>query len=385
MGVVAGLAILAIVPIQMATGQTTDPVAFDAGTLRLHMDTDASFFRYEPLVGQSVTQSFSANTNKCVYQGGTQSLMAVSAPVGPNVARSIVGYQQKSNGYGLGVNKAGREGAGSCNQTNLGETLVLELQNAGTSPLSGLYVESAELDVELKFNAILTVELFKDGTSVGTRTYDCDGSDCGPDSGGGDNYRLVIEDTDGDVFDAMVFTVSSTNSQAAAVIEGGNDGTDDSEFNLVQLLNPIDCGETISGAGGDSEVDITLLDTEGCSPKGYLLDVDSREIELITGGGTEPGQWVVEVDDWAPEPAQNPVPASTVFPPEPDGESVVWCDGMFDPDDTPSTGGTYGASMPTSGDHSWCLIKQDAAIAGDGLMQVNETLLLEADARIARG
>ena len=41
--------------------------------------------------------------------------------------------------------------------------------------------------------------------------------------------------------------------------------------------------------------------TGGCSPKGYLLGVDACEIELITGGGTDPGQWGVEVDDWASE------------------------------------------------------------------------------------
>jgi hypothetical protein len=378
---VGALALLAVVPIQMATGQTADPIPFDAGVLRLHMNTDASFFRYEPLTGSPTTQSFSANTNKCVYQGGSQSLMAVTAPVPPNAARTIVGYQQKENGYGLGVNTRGKEGAGSCNQTNLGETLVLELQN-DAGPLAGLYVGSAELDVELKFNATLHVAFSRDGQELGSRTYSCDGSDCGPDSGGGDNYRLSVSPLSGQPFDKMVFTTSSTNSQAAAIIEGGNDaGTADSIFNIVQLLNPIECGETVGGEGGGTAVDVTLVNDDECSPKGYLLNPDEREIELITGGGAT-GRWVVAVDDWAPETAQNPIPASTVFPPAA-GESVVWCNGTFDPDDDPSTGGTLGATMPSG--HSWCLIRQDARIAGDGLMQVNERLLLEADARITRG
>jgi len=383
LGAITTLALLAVVPIQIATGQTTDPVPFGAGVIRLHMNTDASFFRYEPISGTPITQSFSANTNKCVYNGGTQSLIAVSTPVPPNAPRTIVGYQQKDNGYGLGVNKAAREGAGGCNQTNLGETLVLELQNdASTSPLKGLYLSSAELDVELKFNATLHVELLKDGTSLGSRTYNCDGSDCGPDSGGGDNYRLTIADMQNRVFDKMVFTTSSTNSQAAAVIEGGNDaGTSESLFNVVQLLNPVDCGDTKSAAGGGTSVDVTLVPTEGCQTKGYALDASARAIELITGGGAA-GQWVVEVNDWAPETAANPVPASTVFPPTA-GELVVWCNGTYDSEDIPSTGGTFGATMPSG--HSWCLIRQDAEIAGTNLMQVNETLLLEADARITRG
>jgi hypothetical protein len=388
-GVVAALALLAIVPIQMATGQTTEPVPFDAGVVRLHMNTDASYFRYEPLSGEDATQPFSASTTKCIYQPGSagQSLIAVSAPIPPNTTKSVVGYQQKDNGYGLGVNTSGREGSGGCNQTNLNETLVLELQNDGaTSPVKGLYVDYADLDVEFKFNATLNVEYFKDGGSLGSLSYNCTGSDCGPDSGGGDNYRVHLTAPGGAVFDKIVLTASSSNSQAAITLEGGNDaGTSDSLFHVVQLLDPVDCGDTIPGAGGGTSVNITLVNTADCSTKGYALDVTAREIEFITGGGAT-GQWVVDVDAWSPETAVNPVPVSRVFPPDPNGELVVWCDGTYDKDDLPSEGGTYGASMPGEpGEHFWCLIRQDTAIAGDGLMQVNETLLLEADARITRG
>src|SRR5215213_9721957 len=106
---------------------------------------------------------------------------------------TVVGYLQKDNGYGLGVNKGGKEGTGSCTQTNLTEKLTLELQNDDpTSPIKGLYVSSTGLDMEFKYNATLNVAYFLNGNAAGTSVENCLTSDCGPDSGGGDNYRVDL-------------------------------------------------------------------------------------------------------------------------------------------------------------------------------------------------
>lgn len=388
MGVAAGLLLLALVPIQMATGQTPPiPVPFDAGNLKLHMNTDASTWKYIDAGGTPVaTDTFSASA-KCAYQAGTNGnpLMAPSATAG--TAGTVVGYLAKDNGYGLGVNKGGKEGAGSCTQTNIPEKLTLELQNdAASSAVHGLYVDSTSLDMEFKYNATLNATFFLNGTQVGTDSYGCTNSDCGPDSGGGDNYAVNVEAPENaanpnGLWDKVEFTVSSTSSQGAATLEGGNDaGTSESNFHLVDLLSPAICGQTISGEDGDTHVDVVLVATPDCTQKGYDLNVDPRSIELITAGGTTE-QWVVDVNDWSPEAAVNPVPATTVFPPV-GGETAVWCNGIYDGSDDPSTGGTLGASMPSG--HSWCLIRQDSEIAGDGLIQVNETFLLEADAKLQR-
>lgn len=382
----AAIALLAIVPLQLATAdETGTPANPDAGftiergdiVLKMKPDADVngkSYFRY----GDAV-QKFKS-TGRCGYAVISGDLVSVTAEGGS------VGYREADNGYGLGVSKGGTEGTGSCTQTNPGETLTLDF-DPGLG--SNEFVDHALLDLELKYTSTLvTIELYRDGTTgpVYTYTRTCTSSDCGPDSGGSDNRTVRVPTGTGTVlFDRMTITTSANGgSQAAATLEGGSDpGTSPSTFHVVTPAQPIDCNESVTDSGDGTHVTVTLTG-EGCEAKAYTLDASAREIELITGGG-DVGQWVVDVDDWSPETAVNPVPASRVFPPDPNGELVVWCNGTYDKDDLPSEGGTYGASMPTTGDHSWCLIRQDASIAGDGLMQVNEILLLEADARITRG
>lgn len=392
MGLALALVLIALVPIQMASGQTTPtPVPFDAGNLKLHMNTDGSYFRYVDENGTTVAnQPFSANA-KCQYVAGSSgnSLMTPSAPAPGTTAKP--GYQQKDNGYGLGVNPNAKASNG-CDQTNLNEKLALELQNdASGSPVEGLYIDHAELNIEFKYNAVLSVQFLKDGQAIGAPVpYNCSGSDCGPDSGGGDNYIVPLVAPGGVLFDRMEFVVTSSNSQAAVTIEGGNDaGTPESNFHLVELLQPIDCNQTVTGSGGGTNAEVTLVNNADCTPKGYKLNVSAKEIELITAGSTEHVQFVVKANAWAPEPAVFPIPRTRAFPPEPDGELLVWCDG----DNSKLLGTEGGPTMPTG--HSWCLMSQTTAIAGydsldpdvtpnitpgTQLMVVTETSLLEADA-----
>jgi hypothetical protein len=397
LGIVGAFVLIAaLVPLQMASGETPPaPIPFEAGQLRLHMNTDASWFKYFDGSNTQIggTQSFSAGT-KCNYVQGSNGNLLMAPSATSNLNNTVVGYLQKDNGYGLGVNRGGKEGTGSCTQTNLtgNEKLTLELQNdTATSPVHGLYVSSTALDMEFKYNATLVANFWLDGKNVGSNTYNCLGSDCGPDSGGGDNYVVeLVPPTNGPnpnpnlLWDKVEFTVSSSNSQAAVTLEGGNDvNTSTSIFNLVQFLTPASCDNPIEGSGGGTHVTIQLLPESGvCPDKGYSLSVTAREINFETLGGAS-SQWIVNVDDWSPEPAINPVPATVVYPPA-GGEDAVWCDGTFNANDP---GGTFGASMPAGG-HSWCLIRQNTTIAGEvgGVqqMQVNELYLLEGDARLCR-
>ena len=172
-GVAALLIVGAVLP--LTTAAAAPPVPFDAGYLRLHMSTDGSSFRqYDNGNNVIATQLFSAGS-KCNYIRGTGStnanLMVPGAPIPPNAAGSVPSYLQKDNGYGLGVNKAGKEGTVAV-QTNLTEKFTLELQNDGSpSSLAGLYVSSTNLDMEYKFNATLSAAFFKDGQPVGTALY----------------------------------------------------------------------------------------------------------------------------------------------------------------------------------------------------------------------
>jgi hypothetical protein len=396
LGTVAALLLLgAMLP--LSTASATAPLAFDAGYIKLHMNTDASYFQQFDNSDQAITgakQTFKAGT-KCNYQlmSGSPELINPAASISPSVSGTVVGYLQKDNGYGLGVNKAGKEGSGSCTQTNLTEKLTLNLDNEGTpASLAGLYVSSTDLDMEFKYNAVLKASFWLDGVQVGNDEYQCGIvtlSDCGPDSGGGDNYRVNLEAPENGanpngLWDKVELTVTSTSPQGAVTLEGGNDaGTTDSIFNLAELLTPASCDNPIEGSGGGTHVTIHLLPNSGvCPDKGYSLSVSAREINFETQGGAS-SQWIVNVDDWAPEPADNPVPATTVYPPV-GGEDAVWCDGTYDENDP---GGTFGASMPAGG-HSWCLIRQNTTIAGEvaGVqqMQVNELYLLEGDAKICR-
>jgi hypothetical protein len=384
MGALTAVILIGVVPIQLASGQATPaPVPFDAGDLQLQMNRAASTFRFIDENGTTVaSQPFSASA-KCAYVAGSNgdSLMAPSAPVPPNATGTTVGYLQKDNGYGLGVNKGGKEGSGGCTQTNIPETLVLELKNDGaTSPVKGLYVASTDLDMEFKYNAALNARFFLDGNLVGTDTYGCTFSDCGPDSGGGDNYRVNLQapvnaGNPNRLWDRVELTVTTSSSQGAVTLEGGSDGTPQSNFDLVELLTPLDCGTQVSGSGGETGVTITYLQTDGCETKGYTLNVTSREIEFITTGGTT-GEFVVEVNDWAPELAQNPIPPTLVDPAGVGDNKGTWCDGT-----------SSSASMPSG--ESWCLVDQHAQLAGtnsdgDQLMQVTETWLLVGDSKLNR-
>jgi hypothetical protein len=115
-------------------------------------------------------------------------------------------------------------------------------------------------------------------------------------------------------------------------------------------------------------------DGSPCIPINYELTRDGNLIDFLKDPTQDPNaSFRVEVNAWDPETAQNPIPASTVFPPDPGGESLVWCDG------------TSTAPVMPAGDHFWCLVSQRSELVGSGQMQVYETVLLEGDARITRG
>jgi hypothetical protein len=406
---VAAVALLAVVPIQFATGQaplTLEPQ--DAGYIRLQMDSQGSRFRqFNPDHSLNASQTFKATS--CKYS-------PVSPPSGFNVVGlsasnpSAVGYLTSGSGkYGLGVNT--NEGTGKCTQINApNEKLTLNLQNGPGEALEGLYVDYMELDIEAKFNASITIELYRDGSPVGepfVESCTTSGSDCGPDSSDGDNFRIRVPRTGAVLFDEMRL-YSSGSSGSAVTLEAGADGTNyygfndpavtglgeslggtkDSVFHLVTLGEGVlTCTNGTNIATEGAAVTLTRRsfpndptrnpDGSPCIPINYELTRNGNEVEFLKDPTQDPnGSFDIRVDAWDPEDAQNPVPPSTVYPPDPDGELIVWCDG------------TAAAPVMPAGDHFWCLFAQSTQIVAGGppqQMQVTEGVLLEGDARITRG
>jgi len=283
--------------------------------------------------------------------------------------------------------------------------LDLSLQNAAGQAMSGKYIDYMELDVEAKFNATINVEMWKDGEHVDTEIISCTTSDCGPDSSDGDNFRIRVPASGESLFD-QVKLYATGPSGGAVTLEAGSDGTlaygagdsgvtglgeskntKDSLFHIVQLGEGVlDCGGNSVATEG-AAVTLTRLDggdptvnPDGtpCIPINYDLTRSGNTVDFIKDAAQDPSAaFEVEVNAWDPEPAANPIPTSTVFPPA-EGEAIVWCDGT--------------AAEPTMPDgHYWCLIDISAELvpAPDGetgnWMQVSETVLLEGDARITRG
>jgi hypothetical protein len=126
--------------------------------------------------------------------------------------------------------KYGNDGTGTpCGRVDDLETLTLTLQNGPGSTLEALPANYAELDIEGKQGVTVVAQAKLGGVVQNTYTLNAGafaGSDNGPDSGAGDNARLVIgsfSDASAVRFDSVV--LSAQNGVGAFSLEGGSDGT----------------------------------------------------------------------------------------------------------------------------------------------------------------
>jgi hypothetical protein len=188
--------------------------------------------------------------------------------------------------------------------------------------LDGQSIGYAEIDLGFKFNGNAVLQLKKGGALVDTVTVPCSSaSDCGPDSGGGDNRRVILwldaaddpgagawyEEQIAGTFDTIVIKPGSSSSKGVVSLEGGSNGapagpvgsslgTTDTLFILVQPFDgEIDCGETEPlDEGGDATTEITRgFDTSGeCKgpADGLLFNFESgmEGDELFVDFITEP-------------------------------------------------------------------------------------------------
>jgi len=201
-----------------------------------------------------------------------------------------------------------------------------------------------------------------DNDSEGNSTYRwlLDGSPIAGETG--TTYTVAPSDSGHDITFEVTPVASSGTSPGAAATSGSD---------TVNFSESLDCGASTTLFAG--RVTITNIDDGTCAPADFTPTFDGTHFELIKPQNS-PVTFKVDVTAWDPEPAQNPVPATIVTPPD-GGEKGVWCDG------TPSN-----YSM-TPG-HTWCLIDQSTVLAGkDGttqLMQVTESWLLDGDSTLCR-
>jgi hypothetical protein len=255
---------------------------------------------YESVSGATLTQGL-GETNCRLSSPESDAELITFSVLNSNVnRRPFPGLKD----HRIGVGQNGEGNGEPCARINgdLGQVLVLQLGD----DLDGLGIAYAEIDLGFKFNGDAILELRNGGVGgplVEAVPVDCNNaSDCGPDSGGADNKRVVLfQDSDplppGEnlqkegipgAFDTLVIRPGSAT--VAVSLEGGPAprgpvgtelGIGDTIFTLVDAFEgEIACGETETlDDGGDGTLEITRgFDTNGgCKgpPDGLLFDFES--------------------------------------------------------------------------------------------------------------
>ncbi len=316
--------------------------------------------------------------------------------VSPGSGRDKLGFGKN----GIGVSGKKDKNGTKCADVDFefGQSLVVSLGSA-----VGVAVR-ADLDLEFKFGGDVEVKAFVggiDGESVDVDTNGgpSDASDNGPDSGDGDNYRVMVESaTATDAFDTLVLTATSGSFS----LEGGGDGTVESDllpgtsgsvFEVVVADGPLLCEENDPDGVTEDDVNVVFTDCEPGERVPYLLDRITEQVDadttrdrvLLSVPESATNSYIVTIP-WASEPAVLPLPRTeAAFFQEVDGPFVYdvdleWCGGseedpVLEEDIDSLTEGNQGA----------CLISQTATIGpSTGLIEVTDKILLVGDPAFGR-
>ena len=304
-----GLVLGTITPASgQSTGASTSTLQ-DAGVLRLRLGAEdqlrfqvpgASPGLYADTIPTPTTQQLSIQSG--CRLASTSGLAELTASGG----QSQVGFFDNS----LGV----REGPSGQPCGRIDSPNQLLAMKLGTT-LAGKVIDFAEIDIEGKFNATLVVKGYfieaadscaAAGASqfVTEETYDLtEGSDSGPDSADGDNYRLrfprLAEDEEtGDPVAVMtaVNCLTLKPTAGAVSLEGGSDGTLPCLAGLPDGCIEPSLGQTIDDEfvpepGGEPDPDFTsdslfhLIEADGVLDCGDAFEQTNDGITTIVGRG----------------------------------------------------------------------------------------------------
>lgn len=261
-------------------------------------------------------QNISSKHNKCLSVSfGTDPELLDVTPIG-----GALGLYKD----GLGV-KSRRDGYGSpCGRVEAyrGEALSVALGDA----LDGYLMSAIDVDLELKHNAVVDVRFKHEGVSVAETRFDpMGGSDDGPDSKDGDNYRFYFRPMDGYdpiLFDEVVFVAK----KGAFSLEGGADlrhnhqpsafgrldpTSKSSQFEVVPRFDgQINCGELVfieEAEFPDVFGELTLhsmeLDDESdpgwsvgnCRPKFYNDDIGEDNLLFLPSSDDSRARFTIRI------------------------------------------------------------------------------------------
>jgi hypothetical protein len=366
----AALAAALVVPDGVASSALTPA---DGGVVRLHLGA-SDYFRFDAPNGAGGYTAGAAApitvSNCLATTTGVMTLAAIPATGKVGLVSDSIGVKGKGEGTGQPCGRADGPDQG----------LVVKL----ASSLAGKKIDYAELDLEGKFDVVVRADLYLNGTKVGTATQGFGThSDSGPDSADGDNQRFYVSAGTGAVFDELRMTVDPSTPSGAFSLEGGADGTaalagglgsqlgtSDSLFHLVDGVGILGCNDpsVTTGGNGTPQVKLTRLSNQlgtdaDCTRIPYSLTVSRGQVDLSKDLGSQ-AQYIPQFNVqiiWEPEAATYPVARTTQIDYH-DGQGfhvVKWCNG------TPSA-----PTLPAG--ELWCLVTQDNATAGNGLIQVTE-------------
>jgi hypothetical protein len=292
------------------TGGSTSTL-HNAGVLRLHLGAQDNFSfqvpapsppgHYIPTVPPT-TQSVAVSSGcKLPTTGSLAAFSVEPSSASPGFFADSIGVRVNSEGNGQ---PCGRIDSPS-------QVLAMKLGPG----LSGKMIDFAEIDIEGKFDAVLDIygysvtgacppsnhdPEFDDAGAHGHYDMTLGGSDSGPDSADGDNYRLRFPEAGMTAVNCLVFKPSAGGTS----LEGGSDGTGpcdasdgciepslgqtiddtsagaatfttDSLFHLIEADGVLDCGDAVEQTNNGITTTVARLANAGggtCTPIPYNQD-----------------------------------------------------------------------------------------------------------------
>ena len=216
------MVLLGAIVVSGSVAQST-PVRTEVGILRLHLDTDGKYFRFDtPTTTPGALQSINGSCPVTSLAGPSQWVDLT----GGSTSFSLNKVGLKDNGLGVKYLNCGRVDASNW-------SLRIRLGSAIDGP--GIGVDLAELDLQGWSNVTAVADLYLDGTKVDSVTK--------PISGSGTRARMVINRTGKALFDeirlhpkntltSLALRGGGTGSPAAGTL-GASLGTNDTLFRVV--------------------------------------------------------------------------------------------------------------------------------------------------------
>lgn len=364
-------------------------------TLRLHLGTDGTYFRYSGGTDQEI-----GAPKRCEITVNGPWAAINASDRGPGI-----------DGFAIGTKSGGSQGV-PCSRVDPSEDLTVSLLDVPDAV-------KASFDIELKGDTRIVIELSLGATSVGTFEVrggagvvpgegvdgtmtapftatataanpiaNCrNASDSGPDSGANDNCYLTIEP--GAPFDTVEFRPVTGEMS----LEGSSDYLNDTDFDTIFTLTDFDgellCGDSVSIEEGTVSGTITRLENtageaEDCVLKPFNLDVDT-EAETLSFVPQDVGSQQAAYEatlTFSPEPSANPFSSGLDYDRDDAGGDfgftpVPWCAG--DPFSDPDAPGSIDTSV--LGDDTWCIVEATTSIESETETRTTWTVVGIGDPR----